>query len=290
MSGRSSSVRPPVVEGDGTDPSGDGVGPAADNAGSLAPAVTRAAAILDLLAVDAAEPLGTSELSRRLGLPKSSIANICAALVEAGLLRRVGLGFALGRRLAELGGAYLAAVDQVQEFYEACDRLATASDETMQLAVLDGLEVTYIARHDGRQPIRLASEIGRRLPATCTALGKAALAALEPDEVAIRLRGVHWLPTMTRHSHRTVPELLADLEGVRARGFAIDDEEASEGVVCYGIAIPRRGSGEGTYGASVTLLKARATEERRAELVADLRRLAAMLSNPLGATRDEDSA
>jgi IclR family transcriptional regulator, blcABC operon repressor len=279
MAGRSTSLSEPPERAASDIGNGDDAG--SEASASLAPAVTRAATILDLLALDPAATLGTSELSRRLGLPKSSIANICAALVEARLLRRVGQGFALGRRLAELGGAYLAAVDQVQEFHEASAQLETASEETMQLAVLDGLEVTYIARHDGRQPIRLASEIGRRLPANCTAIGKAALAALDSDDLANRLRGVQWLPTMTPKSHRTVTALLADLDAVRARGFAIDDEETAEGVVCYGIAIPRRGPSQGPYGASVTLLKARATPERRADLVTDLRRLAEMLSNPL---------
>ena len=68
-------------------------------------------------------PSVPSELARRLGLPKSSIANICGALADAGLVRRVGTGFALGRRLAELGGAYLATVDQIEEFYEVARRL-----------------------------------------------------------------------------------------------------------------------------------------------------------------------
>ena len=248
---------------------------------SLAPAVTRAVAILDALAADPGAPAGTSELSRRLGLPKSSIANICAALVESGLLRRAGNGFVLGRRLAELGGAYLSAVDQVQEFYDACDRLETASEETMQLGILDGTEVTYIARHDGRQPIRLASEIGRRLPANCTAMGKAAMASLDPDDLAERLRGTRWLPTMTAKSHRTVDTLMADLERVRKRGYAIDDEETAEGVVCFAVAIPPRRAGDSPLGASVTLLKARATDDRRDALVADLRRLAGMLTDPL---------
>ena len=89
--------------------------------GSLAPAVTRAAAILDLLAERPASDTALSDLARGLGLPKSSVANICGALVEAGLARRSGSGFRLGRRLAELGGAYLAAVDQIQEFYELAD-------------------------------------------------------------------------------------------------------------------------------------------------------------------------
>ena len=182
-------------------------------ADSLAPAVTRAAVILDLLAENGGVAAGPSELARRLGLPKSSIANICAALADAGLARRVGTGFALGRKLAELGGAYLASVDQVQEFYDACHELEAGSDETIQLAVLDGTEMTYLARHDGRQPVRLTSQIGRRLPASVTATGKAALASLDADEVARRFEGVE-LPTLTRRSLPNVEALLADRKSV----------------------------------------------------------------------------
>jgi IclR family transcriptional regulator, blcABC operon repressor len=248
---------------------------------SLAPAVTRAAAILDLLAEDAAVAVGPSELSRRLGLPKSSIANICGALADAGLVRRVGTGFALGRRLAELGGAYLVAVDMVQEFYETAQRLPVGSEETVQLAILDGLEMTYLARHDGRQPVRLTSQIGRRLPATSTATGKAALASLDPRELERRLDGVTTLPASTPSAHRTVKSLLADIDQVRERGYAIDDEETMEGVVCFGIAIPGRQPGEGPNAASITLLKVRATEERVPLLIADLRSLADQLVDPL---------
>src|SRR6476659_686960 len=181
---------------------------------SLAPAVTRAAAILDVLAEDAGLALGPSETARRLGLPKPSLANSCGALADAGLVRRVGTGFALGRRLAELGGACLAAVDMVQEFYEAARGLRVGSEETVQLAILDGLEMTYLARHDGRQPVRLTTQIGRRLPATITATGKAALATLDRDDVARRFEGVE-LPTLTRRSLPTLDALLADLEIVR---------------------------------------------------------------------------
>jgi IclR family transcriptional regulator, blcABC operon repressor len=255
--------------------------PDAHGGASLAPAVTRAASILDALSEHPSEPTPLSDLARRLGLPKSSVANICAALVEARLVRRADTGFLLGRRVAELGGAYLATVDPVQEFYELADQLPVVSEETTQLALLDGLEVTYVARHDGRQPIRLASEIGRRLPASCTALGKAALASLDPADLAERLRGVESLPVLTPNSHRRVADLLDDLDEVRRRGYAIDDEETAEGVVCLGVAIPRRRPDDGPYGVSVTLLKARADDVRREALVADLKRLARLLSNPL---------
>jgi len=250
---------------------------------SLAPAVTRAGAILDLLAESAGEAPGPSELARRLGLPKSSIANICNALAEIGLVRRIGTGFALGRKVAELGGAYLASVDQVQEFYEACRLLTTGSEETIQLAVLDDLEMTYLARHDGRQPVRLTSQIGRRLPATVTATGKAALASLDPADLERRLAGISQLPILTVNSLGTVEALLADLDVVRRRGYSMDDEETVEGVVCYGVMIPGRQPGEGPYAASITLLKVRATDERVPLLIADLHALSDRLSDPLRA-------
>ena len=255
---------------------------ATPEADSLAPAVSRAARILDVLAESNGEPVGPSELARRLGLPKSSIANICGALADAGLVRRIATGFALGRRLAELGGAYLASVDQVQEFYEASRSLPAGSEETVQFAVLDGLEVTYLARHDGRQPVQLSSGIGRRLPAFSTATGKAALASLADDDLARRLDGVTTLPRVTRKAHATVDELMADIVEIRRRGYAIDDEQTMEGVVCYGVMVPsRQPGGEGPCAASITLLKVRATAERVPALIADLQRLAAELSDPI---------
>jgi IclR family transcriptional regulator, blcABC operon repressor len=269
-----------AIEVDPAPPGDDG----AMDSESLAPAVTRAASILHLLAENDGMPAGPSELARRLGLPKSSIANISSALVDTGLLRRVGTGFALGRRLAELGGAYLATVDEVQEFYETCQELPYASVETVQLAILDGVEMTYLARHDGQQPVRLTSQIGRRLAASHTATGKAAMATFDDEEVSRRFEGRR-PPVMTSRSHPTIEALLEDLAVVRQRGYAIDDEETVEGVVCYGVSIPGRRPGEGPYAASITLLKVRATDERELLLLADLRRLQARLSDPLRAGR-----
>lgn len=261
---------------------------------SLVPAVTRAAAILDVIAADATAgvttPTQLSDLARRLGLPKSSVANICVALLDAGFIRRVGMGFGLGRRLAELGGAYLSTVDQVQVFFEHVEQLAVASEETTQLAVLDGLDVTYLARHDGRQAIRIASEVGRRLPASCTALGKAMLASLPTEELALLLRGVEHLPALTEHSHRQVADLLDELDETRVRGYAIDDEETSEGIFCMGVAIPQVLPGAARYAVSVTLLKARADADRQAAVVADLRRLSRLLIDPMANPRVSSAA
>src|SRR4051794_25738386 len=103
--------------------------PDAERGSSLAPAVLRAAAILDAMADAGPTGLPLSELARRVGLPKSSVANIMNALLDTGLARRASAGLTLGRHLAELGGAYLATVDHVQEVYELAGQLPVASGE-----------------------------------------------------------------------------------------------------------------------------------------------------------------
>lgn len=246
---------------------------------SLSPAVTRAVAILDALAVSPTKTLGTSELARQLGLPKSSISNICGALVSAGMARRIGTGFALGRKVVHLSGAYLASMDIVQEVDEAVGQLGTASEETVQLAVLEGLEVCYVYQHNGDQPVRLVpGGIGRRLPAMCTAVGKAMLAKLDDEELERRFASLDELPRLTPRSHRTFDALMKDLRAIRERGYSVDDEEAIEGVLCLAVSIPQRSVHDEPYAASVTLLKARATPERIQTLVADLNALAGRFS------------
>jgi DNA-binding IclR family transcriptional regulator len=99
------------------------------------------------------------------------------------------------------------------------------------------------------------------------------------------------LPRLTPKSIGSIEALRADLDIVRRRGHAIDDEETVEGVICLGVAIPARRPGEGPYAASVTLLKARATEDRVAALVGDLGLLATRLSDPMRvAMRRSESA
>jgi IclR family transcriptional regulator, blcABC operon repressor len=244
---------------------------------SSAPAVTRAIALLSVLAEPDGEPMGPSDLARRLGLPKSSVANLCAALESSGMLLRVGEGrYRLGHRVLELGSAYLRKVDLLEDFREGCRGLGVASSETIQLALLDNLEVLYLARHDGSQPIRLAADIGRRMPATCTGLGKAMLAQLEPAIVEDRLRQLPMLPRLSPNSITSIPALLAELAVTRERGFAIDEQENTVGVVCFAVPLPVV-TGAPPRAVSVTLLKARETRELRDALVDDLKRLVAYL-------------
>lgn len=248
-----------------------------------APAVLRAGAVLAELAGDGPNTLTLSDLARRLRLPKSSLASVCAALVETGLVRRSPAGYALGSQIVQLGGAYLAGSSVIQRFQETCLELPTVSNETVQFAILDGIDVLYLARHDGPQAIRLTSQIGTRLGASHTALGKATLALLDDAEVADRHAGAV-LRTPTPHSHATVEALLADLRRIRAEGYAVDHEESSEGVVCFGVTAPSLTFGTSPAGVSATLLKARVTPAHRKAILADLHVLAGSLGDPLRAS------
>ncbi len=253
---------------------------------SPAPAVTRAAALLDELA-KSDEPLGLSDIARRLGIAKSSAANLCIALEESALIRRVDMNYALGHKLVELASSYLRKVDLLSEFHAQTRQLRHAASETMLLGLLDHTDVLYLARHDGTQPIRLASDIGRRMPAVCTGLGKAMLSTLTNAEVSARIKSLPKFPVLSSKGVQNLRELLKDLDSTRERGYAVDDEENTAGVCCFAVPIANGVStGDGMpHAVSVTLLKARLDERAnkalRERLIADLFALAASLPQRL---------
>lgn len=242
---------------------------------SRSPAVTRAVGLLEELA-RSQRPLSLTELARSLGLAKSTVANLCSALEGSNMIRRFDGRWTLGYKVLELGQGFLAGTDIVNEFRRAIVMLPAAAQETLLLAVLDHQDVVYLARHDGSQPVRLASDIGRRLPAVVTALGKAMLASLPPVELDRRLATIERLPVFTPRSHRSMDALRRDLDSTRERGYSVDDEQNTEGVTCIGVALP--GTRQTPTAVSATLLTARLTTELRETLVRDLTRLAEELA------------
>ena len=118
-----------------------------DRTSGNAPAVTRAVRILGLLADTPRQVRKLTEISRELGLAKSSVSNLCVALEEGGLIRRAGGGYLLGRRTVELGGAFLTGFDQIREFYRVCEDSEVLRRQLVQIAMLDGARVLYLAVH-----------------------------------------------------------------------------------------------------------------------------------------------
>jgi len=243
------------------------------------PSVVRAVRILEAVG-NAARPPTLGELARTLGIPKSTAHDLCTTLVQERLLVRSPEGrFRLGVRVLELYRAYDAASDLSAAFAEVCDELLPRHEETLVLSVLDGREVVYVACRNGTQPIAVNYRIGLRLPAHCTATGKAILSAL-PEERVRQLFGSGALPRPTRHSVGSVEELLRELEATRRRGYSVDDEETVEGMCCVGAAV--RGRGDVRAGVAFSTVKARVTPARLEELARQVTSLAQRLSERLG--------
>lgn len=244
-----------------------------------APAVTRSIRILGLLADAHGRPMTLTELARDIGAAKSSTSNLCVVLEDSGLIQRRDNGFTLGRRTVELGGAYIASFNQVREFYRLCAEARLLSHEVVQIAMLDGTDVLYLARHEGRAPFRLAASIGDRFPASLTAVGNALLSLLDPAEISARFISPASFPHRTERSISTLEELEHKLEVVRATGVAIDDGEVHPSVVGIAMVIPPRAAGEHSLAIGASLVDP--TPAHREAIAAELRDVVAQLSNPL---------
>lgn len=239
----------------------------------LVPAVSRASAILDLVAYGDGTALSVADIAKSLGLARSSTANLCTALRDLGFLRAVGGHYVLGHKLLELGAKYLSTVDQVQLFYDLCEDTQLLCSETARLALLDGMSVIYLARYDGTQPLRLTAGIGDRFPASITATGKAILSTYSDEDLDARLQGVVTLPTFTEKSIATVDGLKRELEETRRRGYALDDEETTMDVLCISIPVIFPEDKRCSMAVSVTVHKSRDSLDFREAMVKDLRRV-----------------
>jgi IclR family transcriptional regulator, KDG regulon repressor len=180
--------------------------------------------------------LGVSELARRLDLATSTVHRLLATLAAERLLERAPGGYRLGLALFDLGASVAPHLDLHEAALPVMATLRATTGETVQLAVLDGLESVYIDRLESPHTVRIFSRVGTRLPAHTTSTGKALLAALPADELDRRLVG--WRPV--RHTPFTIvyeTVLRARLQEIARRGWAENREESRVGVVSVGAPV-----------------------------------------------------
>lgn len=225
--------------------------------------VGRSAAILGAFGPDDGA-LGVSELSRRTGLPKSTVHRLVRALTEHGLLDRAGTSVRLGLRLFELGQLVPLQRDLRAAALPIMTDLRDATHQIIHLAVLDGTQVVYLEILRSPDAPAMPSRVGGRLPAHATGVGKAMLAFSRPELVdAVIAAG---LPRLSRRTI-VLPRLFRqELETIRDMGCAFDREESSDGVVCA--ASPVFGPDDEVVGAlSISGWSARMNLERMAPAV-----------------------
>jgi IclR family transcriptional regulator, KDG regulon repressor len=244
------------------------------------PAVDRAADVLELLLREQ-RSMPAADIARALFLPRSSVHDLLASLVRRRMLTLTDQGeFALGVLLFELGNGYAARLDLAVEGQQVAAQIARECNETVHLAVLDGTDVLYIAKIDTSHTVRMVSAVGGRLPAHCTAVGKALLASLDDDDLAGRYGG-EALPTMTPKSVASLAELRAELSRVRRDGVAWDNAESNVFVRCVAAQV-RDHRGEVVAAMSISVPTVRWRRDRQPKFERLARKGAAELSMRLG--------
>ena len=185
------------------------------------------------------EECSLADAAQFLGVQKSTALRILSALQLEHFVERSAITghYRLGVRTLEVAAVYLdhLRVEAVAAPY--LKRLASQTGFTASLGILDGTSVVYIASVEGSQPFAIRASTGVRSVAHCSSTGKALLATLEANDLA-RLYGAEELPVYTANSIGTLEALVAEVAAIRGRGYAIDDQETTEGVRC--IAAPLR--------------------------------------------------
>lgn len=227
--------------------------------------------VLEAVAEDG--PVGVSELSRRLGTPKSTVQRSLNVLSDLGWIRPATRedgrrwtittkALTIGGHVAEVDGLRYAALPVMQD-------LGRRTEETIHLTIPEGRAVVLVDKVDSTLPVRTVSWIGGRAPIHASASGKAILAAMPDEDVRARLGDD--LESYTELTVVSLSALLDELIEIRARGYAVNPGQWRSDVAAVGAAILDR-NGRPLASLSVSTPASRLSEERSrayGELVAE---------------------
>ncbi|WP_442939440.1 IclR family transcriptional regulator [Nonomuraea sp. SYSU D8015] len=238
--------------------------------------VERALDVLEALAEHGGEA-GLSEIAARTGLPYGTIHRLLQTLLSRGYVRQESdRRYALGGGLVRLGGIAESMVGVWAQPY--LTKMVELSGETANLAVLEGDFVVYVAQVPSPRRLRMFAEVGRRVLPHSTAVGKVLLAD-RPAADAVAVFERTGMPRRTPKTITDVNAMLAELDRVRARGYAMDLGEEELGVHC--LAVPVWDGGRVAAAMSVSGPAERIDAHDRDELAEGLRKIALDFGNEL---------
>jgi IclR family pca regulon transcriptional regulator len=203
------------------------------------------------------QPMSLREVADEAGLARPTARRLLLTLIELGYVRMEQGAFTLTPRVLDLGMAYVGALGLWEVARPHLEALVGQTGESSSMAQLDGGDIIYVARVAVPKIITLRVEIGTRFPALVTSQGKVLLAALDSDALTATLRepSRSGLPPLLPRDPATVS---AELETVRARGWALADEELAPGI--RSVAVPvRDGAGRVRAAMNVTVHAAETT-------------------------------
>lgn len=195
----------------------------------------RVIAILEILANNKGG-VSLTEISQKLGFPKGTISPIMQTLVKRKFifLNKDTKRYSIGLGLYCAGASYANNMTALQFINREMQYIVKKTGEICQMGVLDRGDVLFVAKVDSEEPIRVVSHVGAKLPAYCTALGKALLSQKDIDE--IRCLYPHGLKSVTLRTITKFEILEQELEETRSTKIAVEHGESNEQASC--IAVP----------------------------------------------------
>ena len=207
-----------------------------------APSVKKAFAILSAIS-SSRDGLGVSELARDLNMAKSTVHGMTSALEEVGAVMRdpQTKRFKLGFTLFEVGRSAYSQIDLKTAARPVTEELMVKTRTSVFLGILNWDHVTILDIVEARQDLNITAPVGSNIPLFAGAVGKVFLAAMEEEEAnkIIRSKG---LPRYTENSIVDAELYCKELQQVRKKGYAVDDEEYILGV--RAVAAPLMGLGQ----------------------------------------------
>ena len=209
---------------------------------------------LNLLEAAAAPgwPHRLGEIADAAGVPKASAHRILQNLVAGDYLAADAGSYAPGPRLRALAATLSHDGEADESIHAQLSLLSQRTGNTVHLAVRGGDRATYTHKVAGPQTVQMTSQIGGQLPLHSTAIGKCVLSGLDDGELTAFVERAG-LPARTERTITGLAELRAELDLVRSRGFAVDDEENEPNIRCLGAPI-RDVAGAVIGGVSVSTL------------------------------------
>ena len=226
-----------------------------------------------------------SELAKNLGLNRSTVTRLLHSLEKAGFLKRdeKTREYSLAYWVYRIGNVYISQIDLHKEAMPFLVQLSQSCKEAVHLAIFRELQVFYLDKVEGPQPVRIASAIGDTNPAYCTGVGKVLLAHLKEEELDAYLQTVD-LKRFTPNTICDPEDLKQHLKQIVERGYAIDDCEHEGEVRC--VAAPLRDiTGQVIASISLSGPEFRIVREKiEEEFIPAVKETAAKISRRLGYT------
>ncbi|PKN61267.1 MAG: hypothetical protein CVU57_30465 [Deltaproteobacteria bacterium HGW-Deltaproteobacteria-15] len=199
----------------------------------LATSLDKALSIIELV-LDQGRDLSITEISEKLAMGKGTVHRILSTMKEHRFIQQDGRTklYGLGVRTLEIGAAHKrevflrkAIIPFMQDLHERCG-------ETVNLAVWEYNEIRYIHRLESEEMLRISTPAGARFAGYCAATGKIFLSYLSNEDIRQIYGRKNAFKKYTKRTIDSVDALIAEIEKVRVKGVAVDDEEALSGVYC----------------------------------------------------------